>query len=119
MTPCRAGLRRQDGGVVRVVHEWTEDHELDGRRITLRPIRDDDVERLRRLFYRLSPETIYLRFFQPLRRPSEKMLHHLAEVDHERRQAIVAVDGDEVVGVARYDPADDDQHAEVAVVVED
>jgi RimJ/RimL family protein N-acetyltransferase len=101
------------------VDDWTEQIELDGRRITLRPIRDDDIDRLRRLFYRLSPETVYLRFFQAVRAPSEKLLHHLAEVDHERRQAIVAVDGDEVVAVARYDRVDDDQHAEVAVLVED
>ena len=99
--------------------EWTEDHEVDGRSITFRPIADDDVDRLRRLFFRLSPETVYLRFFQAVRRPSEKLLHHLAEVDHDRRQAIVAVEGDEIIGVARYDRSVDDVHAEVAVLVED
>jgi len=95
------------------VSEWAD-------QITFRPIQPDDVDRLRRLFFRLSPETIHLRFFQPVRSPSETMLHHLAEVDHELRQAIVAVVGDEIIGVARYDrPVDDDTHAEVAIVVED
>jgi GNAT superfamily N-acetyltransferase len=98
---------------------WSETHEVDGRSVTLRPIRDDDVDRLRRLFFRLSPETVYLRFFQAVRAPSEKLLHHLAEVDHDRRQAVVAVDGDEIVGVARYDRGADAEHAEVAVLVED
>jgi len=101
------------------VDDWTEELELDGKSITLRPIHEDDVDALRRLFYRLSPETVYLRFFQPVRVPSETLLHHLAEVDHLRRQAIVAVDGDEIVAVARYDRDGDDLHAEVAVLVED
>ena len=81
----------------------------------------DDVDRLRRLFFRLSPETVHLRFFQAVKQPSEKMLHHLAEVDHERRQAIVAVDEhDEIVAVARYDRVDGTTAlAEVAIVVED
>src|SRR3954447_6766162 len=109
--------RRRDVG--RGVDDWNEDLDLDGRHLTLRPIRDDDADRLRRLFFRLSPETVYLRFFQPVRNPSDKLLHHLAEVDHDRRQAIVALDGDEIVGVARYDRADDAQHAEVAILVED
>ena len=99
--------------------DWTEELVLDGQRITVRPIHDDDVEGLRRLFYRLSPETVHRRFFQPVRSPSERMLHHLAEVDHDRRQAIVAeVDG-EIIAVVRYDRGADPGLAEVAVLVED
>ena len=106
-------------GVEVYVEDWTETLVIDGRTLTIRPIRDDDVERLRRLFFRLSPETVYLRFFQPIKAPSEKMLHHLAEVDHQRRQAIVAAHGDEIVAVVRYDRTDDAEPAEVAVLVED
>lgn len=91
----------------------------DGRSVELRPIRPGDVERLRRLFFRLSPATVHLRFFQPVKSPSEAALHHLAEVDHVRRQAIVALHDDEIVGVARYDRSEDPSRAEVAVVVED
>ena len=98
---------------------WSETLTLDGRTLTIRPIRDDDVDRLRRLFFRLSPETVFLRFFQPVKAPSEKLLHHLAEVDHVRRQAIVAELEDEIVAVVRYDCAPDQAIAEVAVVVED
>jgi GNAT superfamily N-acetyltransferase len=80
----------------------------------------DDVEALRRMFFRLSPETVYRRFFRPVREPSEATLRHFAEVDHELREALVAeVDG-ELVGVARYDrPGTDAADAEVAIVVED
>jgi RimJ/RimL family protein N-acetyltransferase len=92
----------------------------DGTVVTFRRMRSDDVEALRRLFYRLSPETVYLRFFQPIHEPSTTQLQHLADVDHERREAIVAVDGDEIIGVARYDRlTDDPTSAEVAIVIED
>ncbi|MHB8669946.1 MAG: GNAT family N-acetyltransferase [Acidimicrobiales bacterium] len=91
----------------------------DGRSVALRPVQPDDVERLRRLFFRLSPATVHLRFFQPVKSPSDAALQHLAEVDHDRRQAIAALDGEEIVGVARYDRSADPARAEVAVVVED
>jgi RimJ/RimL family protein N-acetyltransferase len=114
-----SGLRTLQGVVATVVDDWTEELVLEGRRVSVRQIHDDDVDRLRRLFFRLSPETVHLRFFQPLKAPSEKMLHHLAEVDHDQRQAIVAVVDDEVVAVVRYDRSADPSLAEMAIVVED
>lgn len=82
-------------------------------------MRPDDTEALRRMFFRLSPETVYKRFFRPLRAPSDKDLAYLANVDHDRREALVAeVDG-EIVAVARYDRIKDTDEAEIAVVVED
>jgi RimJ/RimL family protein N-acetyltransferase len=87
---------------------------------TIRPIETDDWEGLRALFWRLSPESRYYRFLAPVRRPQERFLHHLAEVDHEGRDAFVAVIDEEIVGVARYDrDRVDPRNAEVAVVVED
>jgi RimJ/RimL family protein N-acetyltransferase len=92
----------------------------DGSIVTFRPIEAGDVEALRRLFFRLSPETVYLRFFQPIHEPRTATLEHLASVDHDRRDAIVAVANGEIIGVARYDRAPDDSaSAEVAIVVED
>jgi GNAT superfamily N-acetyltransferase len=92
---------------------------MDG--ITVRPVEADDVDRLRRLFYRLSPQTVYLRFFQPVKAPSERTLRYLAGVDHVDRQALAAVDdAGEIVAVARYDRSrDDTTKAEMAIVVED
>jgi len=110
-TAC-AGLHEAGPGVDCFVDEWAA-------QITYRPIEPDDVERLRRLFFRLSPETVLLRFFQPVQEPSERMLHHFAEVDHDDREAIVAMNGDEIIAVARYDRTADGTHAEVAIVVED
>jgi GNAT superfamily N-acetyltransferase len=87
--------------------------------VTTRPVRPDDAPLFRRLWDRLSPETVYRRFHAPLRSPPVDA-HRLVEVDHDLREALVAVVGGEVIGVARYDrsPADP-ASADVAVVVED
>ncbi|HEX4540861.1 MAG TPA: GNAT family N-acetyltransferase [Acidimicrobiales bacterium] len=90
-----------------------------GTRVALRQIQPDDAERLRRLFYRLSPETVYWRFFTPVHVPREEVLEHFARVDHQRREAIVADIEGEVVGVARYDQAEGTSEADTAVLVED
>jgi GNAT superfamily N-acetyltransferase len=88
--------------------------------IATRPIRPDDDERFRRLWPRLSRDTVYRRFHAPLHRLPVEAVRRLVEVDHHLREAVVAVVGGEVIGVARYDrsPAHPDT-AEFAIVVED
>lgn len=87
----------------------------------IRPIRSEDADALGRLFERLSPQTVYRRFHQPVARARPSTLAYLAGVDHHDRDALVAEVEGEIVGVARYDrlhkgPRDE---AEVAIVVED
>ena len=41
----------------------------DGSEVELRPLEPDDRERLVRLFYRLSPESVYRRFMSPIPDP--------------------------------------------------
>ena len=100
----------------------------DGTPVLLRAIRPDDEQRLERLFYRLSPKTLYLRFFTPLTRINHTLLKRLVTVDYVDRLAIVAVIDDEIVGVSRYERLAplaprgmnvDPGEAEAAVVVED
>jgi GNAT superfamily N-acetyltransferase len=91
----------------------------DGTELQVRPICTDDVERLRRMFYRMSPTTVYRRFFSPVTRPRESMRAHLATVDHDHREALVALDGDEIVAVARYDGQPGTTSAEIAITVID
>jgi GNAT superfamily N-acetyltransferase len=90
------------------------DHALTVREITI-----DDVDRLRRLFTRLSPDSVYRRFFSPVQEPPRTALLWLADVDHTSRDALVALDGDEIVAVARYDGRAGTSTAEIAVTVED
>ena len=75
----------------------------DGTPVLFRAIHPDDADRLERLFYRLSPKTLYLRFFTPLSRINHTVVKHLVTVDYVDRLAIVAVISDEIVGVSRYE----------------
>ncbi|HEV7187463.1 MAG TPA: GNAT family N-acetyltransferase [Blastococcus sp.] len=88
--------------------------------VATRPVRPDDDARFRRLWPRLSPDTVYRRFHSPLRGLPADTVRRLVTVDHDRREAVAALVGGEVVGVARYDrsPADP-ATAEFAIVVED
>jgi GNAT superfamily N-acetyltransferase len=88
--------------------------------VAVRVIRADDAERLGRLFYRLSPESVYRRFFTLYSHPPAHALQALSDLDHDRRDAVVAVVDGEIVGVARYAAlAGQDRTAEIAVVVAD
>jgi GNAT superfamily N-acetyltransferase len=88
--------------------------------VATRAIQDDDLSRLMRMWPRLSPQTRYRRFHAPVHRLPPAAVRHLVHVDHDFREAVVAVVGDEVVAVARYDRSPTDPaSAEVAVVVED
>ena len=92
---------------------------IDGGTAHIRPIRADDLEQLRALHGRLSPQSIYFRFFSPIPKVPEAQLHRLAEVDYRDRFALVAELDGQVVAVARYDRLEDKTAAEVAFVVED
>jgi RimJ/RimL family protein N-acetyltransferase len=78
-----------------------------------------DGEALRRLFYRLSPETICRRFHSPIVRPEQAHPERLLDIDHHDREAVVAVVDGEIVGVARYVGRSGKDTAELAVVVAD
>ena len=77
-----------------------------------------DGELLGRLFGRLSPQSIYHRFFSPISRP-DLFQASLRRVDHHDREAIAAVVGGEVVGVAQYSRKPGERFADMAVVVAD
>lgn len=92
----------------------------DGTPVTLRHIRPEDESALTALYERLSPETSYQRFFTVMRRLPPDWAHILANVDYDRRMAIVALGpSGELIGVARYVHDERAQEAEIAVVIED
>ncbi len=83
---------------------WEADVVLrDGRTCHLRPMTPDDADRLRAFHARLSPETIYRRFFAPYPELTDRDVARFTQVDHVDRVAIVATVGDELIGVGRYD----------------
>lgn len=93
-----------------------------GAAVRLRPVRPEDEPRLLALSERLSPQTVYQRFFS-VRRLRPEDAHALANVDYRDRMAIVAEvdtgDTTELIGVARYAPSGEPFTSEVALVVED
>ncbi|MFZ0323581.1 MAG: GNAT family N-acetyltransferase, partial [Actinomycetes bacterium] len=99
--------------------DWEADVVLkDGGTCHLRPITTDDADRLRRFHARLSPETIYYRFFAPYPQLTDRDLVRFTTVDHIDRVALVATIGGEIIGVVRYDRIEPEV-AEVAFVIRD
>ena len=99
--------------------DGTDTLHIDDIDLTVRPIAITDADGLARLFDRLSPSSVHFRFFSPISRPPRAALLRLADVDHGRREALIALDGDEIVAVARYDLRPGATEAELAVTVED
>lgn len=104
-----------------------EEVSRDGARVRIRAIRPDDKAHLTRFHQRLSPESVYFRFFEFKRELSERDLRYLTELDFDRRVALVATLGTGsdagVVGVARYDVLPrrvrGRKRAELGIIVED
>jgi acetyl coenzyme A synthetase (ADP forming)-like protein len=90
----------------------------DGGLVHVRPLRPDDEERMVGLYERLSDESIYLRFFSPVPRPTAAQFERLTNIDYRNHMALAALIGDDIVAVARYD-REDDRRAEVAFTVQD
>ncbi|MEX2221722.1 MAG: GNAT family N-acetyltransferase [Candidatus Rokuibacteriota bacterium] len=95
----------------------------DGSSVRIRPIRAEDEPRLVERYERLSRNTAYQRFFTVLRRLPPDWYRFFANVDYQRRLALVAerdtVAGVHLIGVGRYEPSEEPDTAEVAFVVED
>lgn len=90
-----------------------------GGTVDLRPIEPADADALVAFHARLSPGTVYRRFFSAHPVLSEKEVERFTTVDHVNRQALVAFDGDDLVAVGRYDRLASGTEAEVAFVVQD
>lgn len=94
----------------------------DGDDIFLRPIRPEDEPLLQRMFDRLSPEDIRLRFFAALTELSHAFAARLTQIDYHREMAFVALkekegEDPEIWGVVRISADPDNERAEYAVLV--
>ena len=93
-----------------------------GASVRVRAIRPDDEPRLMALCRRLSPRTVYQRFFS-VRRLLPEEAHAFANVDYRQRMAVVAEVDDgqepELIGVARYGPSNEGTTADIGLVVAD
>jgi len=94
----------------------------DGGTVHIRPILPSDAPAHRAFFERLSPETRYYRFFSPKQHLTDAEVTRFTTVDFHDRVALVALLGDRIIAVARYDRLDTDgagDEAEVAFVIDD
>ena len=108
-----------DAVVPEHARRWEADVVLsDGGTVHLRPITPADADRLLAFHGRLSERTRYFRYFGPYPRIPQRDLVRFTTVDHHDRVALVAVLGDDIVAVGRYERLDEGS-AEVAFVVED
>lgn len=97
----------------------------DGGTVYLRAIRPADASRLRTLFEALSPQAVYLRFFQAKTRFSDAEMQYFTQLDFRRQLALVATltpDAEApLIGVGhafgRTDAGEPASHAEVAFTV--
>jgi acyl-CoA synthetase (NDP forming)/RimJ/RimL family protein N-acetyltransferase len=98
---------------------WEADVVLrDGSVAHVRPIVPNDADGVRRFHAGQSAESIYLRFFAPLKMLSDKDVARFTQVDYDWRVALVATLHDDIIGIARFDRLDEST-AEVAFHISD
>lgn len=105
------------------MHKDTNPHIIDGRTVTIRPIRATDVAMEASFIRGLSPLTKHFRFFGAVNELPADELNRLCNVDGTGSMAFVATveeGGREVeIGVSRYAPAVKSDAREMAVTIAD
>ncbi len=96
---------------------------IDGRDVLLRPLKPTDEPLLKDLFYALSDESVYRRYFAAVRyMPHEKRQQEL-DLDYDARMAIAAVVApagvEEMIGLARYELDPSTGYGDAAFLVRD
>lgn len=96
----------------------------DGTSVCVRAIRPDDKERLRVAFERLSPHSVYMRFFNPIVELRDEALRRLTQLDFRDHVGLTVTigenAGERLIAVGRFiRVAPGADRAEVAVTVAD
>jgi GNAT superfamily N-acetyltransferase len=92
----------------------------DGTTIEIRPARPDDLDAVRDMHERLSPDSLYLRFFSMSRSAAEREAGRLCREPAPDHAALLALLDGELVGCGSYECDDlPSQSAEVALAVAD
>jgi acetyltransferase len=90
-----------------------------GATLRVRPIRSEDAAMEREFVDGLSEQSRYLRFMQHLPALTPQMLARFTQIDYDREMALIALDGESIVAVARYVANPDWESAEFAIAVAD
>lgn len=91
--------------------------------VHFRAIKPSDEEDMRRLFYRFSDETVYYRYFSPIKVMPHKKMQAYVNVDQTRVLSIVGLVGtpgeERIIAEARYVKDQERPYGEVAFVVDE
>jgi len=106
---------------------WETTHAFpDGTKVFVRPVKMTDETMMKDLFYHLSEQTIYHRFFRSLRSMPHRDLMHFVHIDYTNEMAIAGIvqdpggkEHEEIIGVGRYFLNRSTNYAEVSYVVRD
>jgi RimJ/RimL family protein N-acetyltransferase len=95
----------------------------EGLTVRFRAIKPSDEEEMRRLFYRFSDQSVYYRYFSPIKTmPHEKMQEYV-NIDYHATLSIVGLAGepgqDRIIAEARYCQLPGETFADVAFIVDD
>lgn len=91
----------------------------DGRSVGIRAMAESDGDALVRFHEGLTKETTRMRFFMLHPHLTLGEVERFTHVDHHDREALVVLDGPDIVAVGRYDRLPGTTEAEVAFVVAD
>jgi len=92
----------------------------EGIEISIRPVRPDDVALLKSLFESLSPESIYFRFFAPIKDFPDHMLESFARINEDCEIALTALDrSGKMLGICCIAIMEDGIRGEFAVLIGD
>ena len=94
-----------------------------GETLLVRPIKPTDDDLWLEFIYSLSEDTLYHRFFRPVKRWSRRDAQHFVVLDYRDRMALVAVlrqeEREQLIAVARYEREPATNLAECAFAVQD
>ncbi|MGO9080608.1 MAG: GNAT family N-acetyltransferase [Streptosporangiaceae bacterium] len=91
----------------------------DGTTMVIRPAGPADFEMIRRLHEQMSPENLYFRFFTASRVAGEQEARRVTRPPDGRHVSLLALLGDDLVGVTSYELTNDTGKAEIALAVAD
>jgi GNAT superfamily N-acetyltransferase len=87
--------------------------------VDIRPAHPADLPAVHAFLAGLSVDSAHRRFFAGIGSPSASFVRRFVEVDHDGRETLLALLGDEVVGMADCARAADGRTVELGVVVAD
>lgn len=94
-----------------------------GVKVRFRAIKPSDEEQMRRLFYRFSDESIYYRYFAPIKTMPHTEMQEYVNVDYRNVLSIVGLVGETgqelIIAEGRYVKYKDKPYADVAFVVDE